>query len=203
MVKSDKITKSKDSERLADIIMDRVSFLQEKHPASLWHWDILVSLWQFMCLFREDYSPGSLLSELYLEQIRLVEDKMIAILSKRIENRKELTKEMASFTKFDPENPKIELNKSRDLKEYDSEEIKWGVSYSNWISLSKQAKVEHLAGMAREDRGLSYHVWHNNFKLEFPEGYSVEMGRYKKKFRRSNRGEHFAINGLAFYKKNR
>ena len=119
------------------------------------------------------------------------------------QNNKELTEEMRSFTKFDPENPKSDLNKSRDLKKYDTDEIKWGIPYYNWISLSKQAKVELLAGMAREDTNLSYHVWHNNFKLEFPEGYSVEMGRYKKKFRRSNRGEQFAINGLAFYKKNR
>ena len=122
---------------------------------------------------------------------------------KMIHKKSGLTYTLDSLDLDDPENPKIELNKSRDLKEYDSEEIKWGVSYSNWISLSKQAKVEHLAGMAREDTNLSYHVWHNNFKLEFPEGYSVEMGRYKKKFRRSNRGEQFAINGLAFYKKNR
>mgnify|MGYP001223687700 CR=1 FL=1 len=78
-----------------------------------------------------------------------------------------------------------------------------GLTFIEWNSLSKQKQVERLADMARSDEKFSYLVWHKRFKLEFPEGYSVEMGRYKKKFRRSNRGEQFAINGLAFYKKNR
>ncbi len=199
MVKSDKNTLT--PKQVGNKLMLLLNEVSKKHPNSLWHWDSLVLCWDMICFVYENSIP--LFSDIFLQLIRSFEAEMTEVLFFRVQNNKELTEEMRSFTKFDPENPKSDLNKSRDLKKYDTDEIKWGIPYYNWISLSKQAKVELLAGMAREDTNLSYHVWHNNFKLEFPEGYSVEMGRYKKKFRRSNRGEQFAINGLAFYKKNR
>jgi len=156
-------------------------------------------------------NPKETFKDILKNKVKQCEVLLSIIRDKWIEHDLELIDEMKTFipdskpddTKFDPENPKTELNKSIDLKEYDTNEIKWGVSYFKWISLSKQAKVELLADKARQDTNLSYHVWHNNFKQEFPDGYSVEMGRYKKKFSYSNRGEQFAINGLAFYKKNR
>ena len=192
--------RKKVSDWLNEIHKD-IRSLKPSEYGSIKHWNLTLLTWHIMTTtFR---NPDSVYSEIYLKDIRQIEGGMRKIIEMRLEKVQTITKEMESFKRFDPKQPKVELNKSIDLKEYDTNEIKWEIPYHKWISLSKQAKVELLAGMAREDRGLSYHVWHNNFKLEFPEGYSVEMGRYKKKFRRSNRGEQFAINGLAFYKKNR
>lgn len=77
---------------------------------------------------------------------------------------------------------------------------KYGYSYYDWKNLTKQRQVEILADMARKDTVNTQNQWWNNFKAEFPEGYSTELGRYRDKFKIKNRHQQFKINGLIFYK---
>ena len=140
MVKSDKNTLT--PKQVGNKLMLLLNEVSKKHPNSLWHWDSLVLCWDMICFVYENSIP--LFSDIFLQLIRSFEAEMTEVLFFRVQNNKELTEEMRSFTKFDPENPKSDLNKSRDLKKYDTDEIKWGIPYYNWISLSKQAKVELL-----------------------------------------------------------
>lgn len=81
---------------------------------------------------------------------------------------------------------------------------KYGYSYYDWNLLTKQRQVEILADMAREDINNGPIHWLKEFQKEFPspKGYSVQLLRYKKKFKDKNRHRHqkFIINGLSFYK---
>lgn len=76
---------------------------------------------------------------------------------------------------------------------------KYGYPYKDWINLTKQHRVEILADMARKDTKIKPTDWRNKFRAEFPEGYSVELGRYTTKFEKQYRNQAFIINGLNFY----
>ncbi len=78
---------------------------------------------------------------------------------------------------------------------------KFGYLYYEWNQLTKQKKVEILADLARKDPEMKPTDWRDKFRGEFPEGYSVELGRYKIKFNKKYRNQQFVINGLNFYNK--
>ncbi len=75
-----------------------------------------------------------------------------------------------------------------------------GYSHKEWNLFTKQKRVEIFAGNARKDIDNSQNHWWKKFKAEFPKGYSTELLRYKKKFKKQNRQKPFKINGLTFYK---
>lgn len=76
---------------------------------------------------------------------------------------------------------------------------KFGYLYYVWNQLTKQKRVEILADMARKDTKIKPTDWRDKFRAEFPEGYSVELGRYTTKFEKQYRNQAFIINGLNFY----
>ncbi len=82
----------------------------------------------------------------------------------------------------------------------DSMSNKYGYSYKEWVNLKKQHQVEILADLARKDLVNNQNDWWNNFKTEFPDGYSTELGRYRDKLKKKDRHLRFKINGLIFYK---
>lgn len=82
----------------------------------------------------------------------------------------------------------------------DGNQDKYGYYYKDWINLTKQHRVEILADFARKDIKKTSNHWWCEFKAEFPDGYSVELARYKTKFKKTNKHEKFKKNGLMFYK---
>ena len=79
----------------------------------------------------------------------------------------------------------------------DSEKLNFGYTYTEWNPMRKMDKIRHMAQLARNDEENSSLYWRKKFREQFPEGYSVELGRMRYE---NPRGEKFAINGLAFYK---
>jgi len=73
----------------------------------------------------------------------------------------------------------------------------YGISNIKWAGMRKMDKVRHMVELAREDEEYSSVKWRDRFRKEFPDSYSVELGRIRDEM---PRGEKFAINGLAFYK---
>lgn len=105
--------------------------------------------------------------------------------------------------KINEDNLNDVIPKEKQIKLKDTSEgmrNKYGYFYQDWKNLTKQQQVEILAEMARKDLVNTPSHWWNNFKTEFPEGYSVELSRYKNKIKRKNRHQQFKINGLIFYK---
>lgn len=76
---------------------------------------------------------------------------------------------------------------------------KFGYLYYVWNQFAKQKRVEILANLARKDKDNDYNYWQKKFQGEFPEGYSVELKRFKTKFEKQYRNQAFTINGLNFY----
>lgn len=104
---------------------------------------------------------------------------------------------------IDKDNLNDVIPKEKQIKLKDTSEgmrNKYGYFYQDWKNLTKQQQVEILADMARKDTVITQNQWWNNFKAEFPEGYSTELGRYRDKFKIKNRHQQFKINGLIFYK---
>lgn len=79
---------------------------------------------------------------------------------------------------------------------------KYGYSYHEWQNFTKQKQVEIYADMARKDTENTPSHWLKEFQKEFPspKGYSVQLLRYKKEFKKRNRHEKFKKYGLMFYK---
>lgn len=95
-------------------------------------------------------------------------------------------------------NIEYSLNISKSLD--GDEQYTYGYKNHGWNILTKQKQVEILADKARNDIENGPTYWKNKFQAQFPEGYSVELHRYKKKFDIKYRNKKFKINGLTFYR---
>lgn len=107
----------------------------------------------------------------------------------------EKTDPLKSMPKQKEDTSRIKESKDTD----DGNQDKYGYYYKDWINLTKQHRVEILADMARKDTKIKPTDWRDKFRAEFPEGYSVELGRYTTKFEKQYRNQAFIINGLNFY----
>lgn len=107
----------------------------------------------------------------------------------------EKTDPLKSMPKQKEDTSRIKESKDTD----DGNQDKYGYYYKDWINLTKQHRVEILADMARKDTEKKPTDWREKFRAEFPEGYSVELGRYTTKFEKQYRNQAFIINGLNFY----
>lgn len=95
---------------------------------------------------------------------------------------------------------------SYDFKRYsyidNTEEIgeptRFGIKITEWFYLTKQKQIEIAAEKARQDKKRLPDYWRGKFRENFS-NYSMELARYRKKFKKQHPDEKFIINGLTFY----